>query len=191
MKYQNEEYNKAIEQRKRIKKEIRILEQDKNVKKYIELKKVLNDNLYNEQYNSCNHVLVYSKVYYNEFSGKSIKRCGCIKCGLDESLLDKKREELSFNSKIMYDFLKEHYGVIEGYNTDNMCDLSLAKAIYFKIKDNYPNVNDMLAVKYFEIALDNIRNIKINDERKNSRARRLLLKSKFNKWNASDIYVKE
>lgn len=191
MKQQNEEYNKVIEQRKRIKKEIKKLERDANVKKYINLKRALNNNLCNEQYNSCNHVLVYSKYYYDQLNDTTIKRCGCIKCGLDESVLDEKREELSPNKIIMYDYLKKNNCNINGIKTDNMCDLNLAKAIYFKIKENYSNINELTAIKYFEIALDNIRNINVSDERKISRAKRLSLKPNFNKWYASDISRKE
>ena len=37
--------------------------------------------------------------------------------------------------------------------------------------------------KYFEIVLENIRNIKVNDERKCDRAKRLSLNPEFDKWN--------
>ena len=44
------------------------------------------------------------------------------------------------------------------------------------------NGNDLIAIKYFEIALDNIRNIDVSDERKVNRAKRLALMPSFNKW---------
>ena len=48
-----------------------------------------------------------SKVEHDSWEGRVYKSCGCIKCGLDDSVLDKKREWLSFHQKIMYDYLKE------------------------------------------------------------------------------------
>lgn len=186
MKYNDDGYNEIIEIRKRIKKEIKLLEEDKKVRRYLELKKMLNYSLNNEQYDLCRHVLVYSKVYDDD-----IKRCGCIKCGLDESVLDENRDELSLNNKIMYDYLKNHHSRIDGIKTGNKCDLSLAQAIYFKLKEVYPNINDLKAIKYFEIALDNIRNIDVSNERKISRAKRLALKPSFNKWNAKDVCIKK
>ncbi|MEE3342729.1 MAG: hypothetical protein VZS44_01405 [Bacilli bacterium] len=185
MKELDNEYTKMKEIRKKIKNEIKLLEEDKNVKKYIELKKMLNYSLCNEQYDLCKHVLVYSKVYDDKN-----KRCGCIKCGLDESVLDENRDDLSLKNKIMYDYLKNHHSRIDGINTGNKCDLSLAQAIYFKLKEVYPNINDLTAIKYYEIALDNIRNIDVSKKRKESRAKRLSLKPNFNNWDAEDICIK-
>ena len=186
MKELDNEYTKMKELRRKIKDEIKLLEEDKNVRRYLELKKMLDYSLNNEQYDLCKHVLVYSKVYDDKN-----KRCGCIKCGLDESILDENRDELSLNNKIMYDYLKNHHSRIDGINTGNKYDLRLARAIYFKLKEVYPNINDLKAIKYFEIALDNIRNIDVSNERKVSRAKRLALKPSFNKWNADDVCIKE
>ena len=66
--------------------------------------------------------------------------------------------------------------------TKLVCNLDLAKAIYSKIKEAHPDIDDETARKYFEISLDDIRNIKVNDERKKSRAKRLSLNPDFNKW---------
>ena len=81
----------------------------------------------------------------------------------------------------MYDFM---YGGVyrSGIDTKMFCDLDLAKAIYSKIREAHPNIDDETARKYFEIALDNIKNIKVSDERKTSRAKRLSLSLKFYKW---------
>ena len=45
-----------------------------------------------------------------------------------------------------------------------------------------------MAIKYFKVALDDIRNIKVSDERKTGRAKRLSLNHKFRRWNARDVY---
>ena len=81
----------------------------------------------------------------------------------------------------MYDFM---YGGVyrSGIDTKMFCDLDLAKAIYSKIREAHPNIDDETARKYFEIALDNIRNIKVTEERKANRAKRLLLIPGFNRW---------
>ena len=93
----------------------------------------------------------------------------------------------NFNSltpeqKIMYNYMQDNY-YDRGLHSERFCDLDLAMSIYRKIKEAHPDIDDKTALKYFEIALDNIRNIKVNDERKESRAKRLSLSNKFNKWN--------
>lgn len=127
-----------------------------------------------------------SKVEHDSWEGRVYKSCGCIKCGLDDSVLDKKRKWLSFHQKIMYDYLKEKY--LKGYKTEIACDLDLAQAIYSKIKEAHSDIDDEMAIKYFKVALDDIRNIKVSDERKTSRAKRLSLNHKFRRWNARDVY---
>lgn len=67
------------------------------------------------------------------------------------------------------------------FNED--CDFNLATAIYLKIKENYPNIDDLTLKSYFEHALSDIQNTPVSDERKISRARRLALNSDFNNWN--------
>ena len=60
----------------------------------------------------------------------------------------------------MYDVFKSQ-NYKKGKSTDIICDLELATAIYNKILEYYPNIDDDTAIKYLGIALDNIRNIKI------------------------------
>lgn len=190
------EYNEIIEQRRRIIEEIQPLEENEIVKKYFELKRQ-NEILYekqlalykkmkNEEYDSCEHILVYSEIEHDRYEGRTYKKCGCIKCGLNENVLTSQRNWLQFNEKIMYDYLSEKR--LRGVETKIACDLDLAQAIYSKIKVAHPNLDDNTAKKYFEIALDDIRNIKVNDERKTSRAKRLSLDSKFKSWNREDVH---
>lgn len=54
-------------------------------------------------------------------------------------------------------------------------------------KTKWQFISKTTYTKYFEIALDNIRNIKVSDERKVSRVKRLLLRANFNKWNVADV----
>ena len=74
-----------------------------------------------------------------------------------------------------------------GIDSNLLCDLDLAMAIYKKIKEVHPYIDDELAVKYLEASLHKIRNIEVSDERKENRAKRLSLKPDFNKWTESDV----
>lgn len=88
----------------------------------------------------------------------------------------------------MYDYLRKNNCRIKGIETEIACDLDLAQAIYSKIKEAHPDIDDKTAIKYFEIALGDIRNIKVNENRKINRAKRLLLEPSFTRWNGWDVY---
>lgn len=189
-------YEELKNQREKTIEELNHLREDDRVKRYIELQSK-NETLYNEQialyqelkkeeYSSCNHILVYSEIDYDRYEGRSYKRCGCIKCGLDGSVSSQSREYLPFSQKIMYDYLRKNH--LRGKETNITCDLDLAQAIYSKVKEVHPDINDDTAIGYFEIALNNIRNTKVSEERKTNRAKRLSLGSKFKNWNASDVH---
>ena len=105
-----------------------------------------------DEYSFCNHIWVNTLHDYDSFEGRSYNYHGCIKCGLDQRVF----------------YLSEQYR-----------DLDLAKAIYSKIKEAHPDIDDETARKYFEIVLYNIRENKVSDERK---AKRLSLSPEFNKW---------
>lgn len=189
-------YEELKNQREKTIEELNQLREDDRVKRYIELQSK-NENLYNEQialyqelkkeeYSSCNHILVYSEIDYDRYEGRSYKRCGCIKCGLDGSVSSQSREYLPFSQKIMYDYLRKNH--LRGKETSITCDLDLAHAIYSKVKEVHPDIDDDTAIGYFEIALNNIRNTKVSEERKTNRAKRLSLGPKFKNWNASDVH---
>lgn len=185
------EYNEVREQRGNIIEEINKLKENEAVKKYIQLKEE-NDKLYEEQqrlyskmkkeeYRCCKHILVYSSIDRDLYEGRTYRHRGCIKCGLDESILEYNSSCISSNQRVMYDILSEKY--ITGIETKILCDLDLAKAIYSKINEKHPNIDDETATKFFVAALNDIRNIKVNDERKTDRAKRLLLRPDFKDWN--------
>ena len=199
-------YEELKNQREKTIEELNQLREDDRVKRYIELQSK-NETLYNEQialyvifkwyfneyqelkkeeYSSCNHILVYSEIDYDRYEGRSYKRCGCIKCGLDGSVSSQSREYLPFSQKIMYDYLRKNH--LRGKETNIACDLDLAHAIYSKVKEVHPDIDDDTAIGYFEIALNNIRNTKVSEDRKTNRAKRLSLGSKFKNWNASDVH---
>ena len=70
-----EEYKEIINQRRKVIDEIKELENDERIRRYCELKDI-NERLYEKQldlrkrikldeYSSCNHILVYSKIDYD------------------------------------------------------------------------------------------------------------------------------
>lgn len=87
--------------------------------------------------------------------------------------------------------LCQEYEYSIGTDTEILCDFDLAKALFARIKAVHPDIDDKTAVRYFQIALANIRNIPVSDVRKQNRAKRLLLSSKFNKWNAKDVSFRQ
>lgn len=190
-----QEYDEVTEEREKIIEKIRQLEESEILKEYFELTKQ-NESLYNkqlslykdikyEEYDSCEHILVDSKKDYDRWEGRTYRSKGCIKCGLDNSILDMDEKFLSPYGKIMYSYLRKKH--LFGIETNIACDLELAKAIYSKIKQAHPDIDDETAIKYLENALNNIRGSKVSDDRKASRAKRLSLKPDFRNWNADDI----
>lgn len=189
-------YSDLIFKRHEVLNEIKQLKEDEKVKRYLELL-VLDNDLANNQnelykkikmqeYTSCNHIWVDTLGVHNLYRT-------CIKCGLDRRVLYyvwryHKVEYLTKNEKIMYEFIKSNSDYYKkGFYTNVSCDADLAFAICRKIKEVHPDIDDTTLIKYFEIALDNIRNNNDSKERKESRAKRLELKPNFNKWNKSDI----
>lgn len=184
MKTLKDNYNNLIEQRNKVIERIQELENSKIIKEYKELKKQ-NDCLYHEQlktyknikekeYDSCEHILVYSEIEQDVYDGRTHKSCGCIKCGLDNSVLNYDRNWISYDKQVMYNYLQNNY--LNGKHTKINCNIGLAQAIYSKIKGIYPNIDDETVIKYFEIELNNIKNIDNNYKRKDNREKKLQLK---------------
>ena len=170
-------------------KEIWNLEENPYVKKYIELQTKRNAldskqrELYrlmkHEEYKNCDHLWFISMDEYEEYD------YACLKCGLNKKALRLtnrgKEDSLSFGEKIMGPLLAEH-DYKKGTDINLVYDIELAMAIYKKIKSYHPDIDDKTAVKYLGIALDNIRNIEVNESRKESRVKRLGLSKGFNRW---------
>ncbi len=194
-------YDKIVSERENLIEQILGLAKNETVKKYFELCKQ-NDELASQQndlykqikigeYSSCNHIWVNTLHYCDSWEGRSYNYNGCVKCGLDMRVFHlmencRNLEWLTFDQRIMYDFMRNHSYKL-GINTGLSCDLDLARAIYVKIKEAHPSIDDETAVKYLKVAVHNIRYNKVSDERKANRAKRLSLKPKFNRWSAFDI----
>lgn len=190
-----EEYEKIGAERIQIFEELKVLKENEIVKKYFELSNKDNElinqqqklytKLKNDEFSSCSHIWITTRRERDSYEARSESFYGCIKCGLDQDILRQEfyfgRNLLSFEERIMLDYMN-NYGYRNGIYINELCDLSLANAIYLKIKANHPNIDDETVHKYFEAALDNIRDIKVSEKRKISRAKRLSLDPNFNKW---------
>lgn len=144
-------------------------------------------------YSLCDHIWIISNVEYDSYEGRRYEECGCIKCGLDERY----KHYYSNIRELMNDdnnWYKEMFIALnrnssrKGIRTNIECDLDLAKAIYSKIKQSNPGIDDETAIKYFKVALDNMRNTEVTDVRKTNRVKRLALHPKFNSWSSNDIF---
>lgn len=191
-----EQYNHIVSERQTIIDQINVLAENETVKEYFALREQ-NDKLASQQkdlykqikvgeYSSCNHIWVNTLHDYDSWEGRSYNYHGCVKCGLDKRVFHLMErfhspDWLTLDQRIMYDYMKNH-SYKSGIDTNLLCDLDLAKAIYAKIKEVHPDIDDETAVKYLKVALHNIRDTKVSDERKESRAKRLSLKPEFNKW---------
>ncbi len=197
-----EAYNIAINELEIIEKEYNELKKDEKVRRYNQLKfrrdiLIADKNDFykrykNEEYNNCKHLLIttYAKPSRLDKS-KVVTYCGCLKCGLNEKVLNVNGwfidyDQLSLDEQIMFDFLSNKPLKKENV-TDIECDLELARAIYNKIMEAHPKISDKKAIKYLGIALDNIRNIDMTNERKESRVKRLGLRKDFNDWQKDDV----
>lgn len=197
-------YEEILTKREGLLKKIKTLSNDEKVKKYFELckrneslakdQKDLYRKIKTKEYATCQHIWVNTLNDYDSFEGRSSSYVGCVKCGLDKRVLYYAAryydsDLLPFEQKIMYDSLENHRHS-NGTNTHILCDLSLAKAIYVKIKETHPDIDDETSIKYLKAALYNMRYKDTSEERKNNRIKRLSLDPTFNKWNGYDIIRK-
>lgn len=146
-----------------------------------------------KKYNNCNHLMIRSHIERDySYGGKSSATRTCLKCGLDEIVNDNyyyygfiSEDE----AEAMKTYIKNnHFGYFDRSVASNeICDSELACAIYQKIKEINPDIDDDTAIKYWEIALENIRKKNITEEQKEHRAKRLSLHRDFKRWNSADV----
>lgn len=186
MRKAEKEYKKLLAKRQNINKKLELLKKDSGVQEYISLcnedaeLESLQEELYKkmklEQYAKCRHIWikVSDKTFYGSY--------GCIKCGLDGRVYDRVHyKEFDTDEEIMFDYICDNPSSKDDA-IEVLCDFELAKAIITRIKEIHPHIDDKTLRKYFEIALDNIRQIKVSPEREKSRVKRLKLNTDFNNW---------
>ena len=186
-------YEEMLSEMKKINSRLEELMEDKQVQEYLALdgrRMELEPELLNlhtdrkkEEFSKCSHIWIPVSKNVDYYEGRSDIDYGCMKCGLDQRVLSASYPKfLSVDDKIMYNYLRQHYAIHQGIKSHTLCDLDLAHAMYSKIVEYHPEIDDVTALKYFEIALDNMRNIRVNDDRKESRVKRLMLKPGFHNW---------
>jgi len=163
------EYEKVISERKEVLNELNLLTEDEKVKRFIELyekeKTLANkqNGLYNKnkrlEYSSCDHIWVRVAHDYDSWEGRGYDYHGCVKCGLDGSVLLEMEslhnpQWLANDRRIMYDYIRNNYGYYSGTHTDLSCDLETGMSLYKKIKSVFPEVDDDAIVKYLEVAIN-------------------------------------
>ena len=189
LEYIRADFSDIDKEYRNIEKEIWGLEELPIVKKYIELQAKKNalatkrKNLYGlmkyGEYENCNHLWGISMDEYGEYDYV------CVKCGLNYKSLRLtnrgKEDSLSFDERVMASVLKGQ-SFVNDADINIVCDIELAMALYKKIREYHPDIDDKTAVKYLEIALEDIRNIEVSEKRKKNRAKRLGLSKDFNRW---------
>lgn len=186
-------YEEMLSEMKKINSRLEELMEDKQVQEYLALdgrRMELEPELLNlhtdrkkEEFSKCSHIWIPVSKNVDYYEGRSDIDYGCMKCGLDQRVLSASYPKfLSVDDKIMYNYLRQHYAIHQGIKSHTLCDLDLARSMYSKIVEYHPEIDDVTALKYFEIALDNMRNIRVNDDRKESRVKRLMLKPGFHNW---------
>ena len=112
------------------------------------------------EYENCDHLWGISMDEYGEYDYV------CVKCGLNYKSLRLtnrgKEDNLSFDERVMASVLKDQ-SFVNSADINLVCDKDLAMALYKKIKEHHPDIDDMTAIKYLKAALYNIRNIKVNN----------------------------
>ena len=94
----------------------------------------------------CNHLIVYTGF------DKTICK-GCIKCGLEEQYRYYDVNCLSYDNKIMRDYLNQK-GSMRGRIIKRTCSLDLGRAIYSKLKEKNLASNDEILINNFMFILD-------------------------------------
>ena len=128
------EYRIVLKERETVLSKLDELKQNEIIKEY---KRLLdeNDKLYNkenqlykelkfEEYNSCGHVLVNSYIDCEEgYGGRTIRYKGCIKCGCNEYVKEKRNCYLTPDESAMLSYLDSiYYGKLVGEDLCINCD---------------------------------------------------------------------
>lgn len=151
------------------------------------------------RYAACNHIWVVTYVLQYPNCNTPINYHGCIKCGLDQSVLLYPEEDkplLTQEAMAMYDFLSNHDWDISDHLNENLnlpsslhtfehCNIDLGRTIYAKIKKAHPTIDDLTALHYFKVALHHIKATPVNQDRETKRMERLSMGEEFSK---QDLY---
>ena len=96
------QYEKAVSERERVMDRLQSLKQDDIVQIYLDLcerevelqkqQKSLYREMKLDEYSDCDHIWVRIFEEYDSWEDRSYHSCGCIKCGLDQRVLDEEEK---------------------------------------------------------------------------------------------------
>lgn len=168
------------------------LEKDDKVIEYKELTKAMTENYRDlkalnfqivlDTMRYCSHIFVTNEIerIWDGHRTDIYEYHGCIKCGLS----DHKQWGIQLQQRMesIYEETAKN-----GIYLEETCNLKLATSIYNGILRAHPNITDELAIKYFKIALHNIRTNNVTPYSRQKRIKRLGLQPSFKNWNAQSV----
>ena len=163
-------YEQVTLQRKSVITQINALKEEKTVKDYLELldqneelarlQTLLYEQMKKEEYSSCNHVWIttFARI---DCEGRTECYHTCLKCGLDENVFrieptSRKVSLLGSEQKRMWNYMRLN-SYKNGIYNEERCDIDLARNMYQKIKEKYPDFDDVTILDYLDDAIRNMR----------------------------------
>ena len=141
------------------------LEKHDDVIEYLKYKKSIKDirkkqdKLYKRrkllEYSMCEHIIICSKIENDYREGRKYKEHTCILCGLTDSVVNKKKDDLTISDKIMLKYLNKN--ALKGKYIDVLYDPTLAHDVWLKVKKNHPQITDKELVELFEDSINEVK----------------------------------
>lgn len=151
-----EQYGKVINEKTKISEQIKVLEQNEIIKKYLDLKN--QEEILGDEEARLKEILSGDEDGLKEIIGNE-------KDGLEEILTDEE-------TKLYVQRLIEKNIIAPG-------ELKLAVAIIKKIKAAHPDIDEETTIRYIQKALYDMKNQEVNYDRRKGRAKRLALEPEF------------
>lgn len=158
---EEKEYKEVLNEYFKVSDEINHIEQYKIIKKYLNLKEkqrlldLKEIELYKQKllnrYTTCHHILVetHTEAYY-DYEGRTYHYYGCIKCGLDEAVIEREYG-LNREESMMLEVVKENrlYS-IHGKRTGIRCNIYDAREFYKELSEKYPDLDEETMIELFK-----------------------------------------
>lgn len=148
----------------------------------------LNFQIAQDKMKNCSHIFITNQIdnIWDGHRTDTYKYFGCIKCGLDSRFTD---YDYNHYASPLQKEMEHIYRETErnGIVIKEICSLDLARAIYSGILKVYPNIPDEIAIKYFKVALNNIRTNNVTQNVREKRVKRLGLHPSFKSWDVRSV----
>lgn len=161
------QYHSLVEEGEILKAEIDVTEREEKKKKKI------------REYTGCSHLRVCTRIVTDGYN--VVRSYGCVKCGVNTVALTTKGDSAELDAMRAYlgSLPGRH---LNGINTGEDCDLSLAMVLYQRIKRDHPEADDMAIREYFKNALRIIRDKNMTRKQEDDKIKRLDLNPGFCNW---------